>query len=316
MPEEKQDKPTVDRRRMLRRAGAVVAGVAGATVAAAPAHAAEGDAVVQGAANDAGKTVTSLTTAKADGAALTLQNTGLNGAGGGASLALAPSEALALSESTPAGSVMLAANGMTMIAPPDGNGGALHNQYLYDSLNSTFTVPVNVFRAADSRHEKNNRRRLFGASSSSFDSDGRLRAGKTVHLDISDLVSFSLGAFVNVVTFGQLAGGFITVWPYGTPRPGPATVQYYKGVSIRNTGLTPVGYDDVRTDALSIFVTATTHFTLDILGVVISHWASLSGSPLSTASPMTAAKNGGEALAARRQAAFGEKIAAWTGHNG
>ncbi|GIG67068.1 hypothetical protein [Phytomonospora endophytica] len=324
MPDEKKpaDDSTVDRRRMLRRAGAVMAGVAGATVAGAatatPAAAAPGEAVLQGAANDAKTAATSLTTAKADDAALTLANTGTNGASGGPSLALAPSTATVMSENAPAGSMMLGANGMTMIAPPDGAGGALPNHYLYDSFNSTFTVPVNVFRTVDSRVEKGNRRRLFGASSSSFDSAGRLKAGKTVHLDIGDLVSFSLGAFVNVVTFGQLDGGFITVWPYGTPRPVPASVQFYKGVSVRNTTLTPVGYDDVRTDALSIYVTATTHFTIDILGVVINHWASLSGSPMSaTAAPAEAkAATEGESLAARRQAAFGEKIAEWSRQRG
>jgi len=321
--QQREDSPTVDRRRMLRRAGAVVAGVAGASVAAtaaaAPAaHAAEGDPVLQGVANDAGKGATSLTTATPDGAALTLRNTGVVGAGGGPSLALSPSEALVMSDTTPAGSMMLAGNGMTLIAPPDGSGGALRNQYLYDSLNSTFTVPVNVFRTVDTRYEKGNRGQLFGASTSAFDSAGRLLAGKTVHLDLSDLMSYATGVFVNVVTFGQLAGGFITAWPYGTPRPVPATVQFYKGVSVRNTTLSPVGYDEVRTDALSIFVTATTHFTIDVVGVVVSHWASLSGSPMVAAAPTAAASaaDGAESLAARRQAAFGQKIAEWNGQRG
>lgn len=312
-----EDTTTVDRRGMLRRAGAVVAGVAGVTaagaVAAAPAYAAPGDPVVQGAANDAGTAATSLKTNKADGAAFVLQNTGLDAAGdGGPSLALAPSSASWLSESSPAGSMMLANNGMVMIAPPDGNGGAYHNHYLYDSFNSTFTVPVNVFRAVDSRYSKNNRQRLFGTSGA-FDSGGRLLAGKTVHLDISDLVSFSWGAFVNVVTFGQLGGGFITVWPYGSPKPTPATVQFYKGVSVRNTTLSPVGFDDTRTDALSIWTSATTYFTIDILGVVINHWASLSGSAMAAATPsLQTGATAQDDSASRRQAAFAKKIAEWS----
>ncbi|MGW1452950.1 hypothetical protein ACWCO3_32595, partial [Micromonospora sp. NPDC002411] len=55
----------MNRRRLLRRAGTVAAGVAGTTVVgaavAAPAQAAPGDPVVQGASNAAGATTTELT---------------------------------------------------------------------------------------------------------------------------------------------------------------------------------------------------------------------------------------------------------------
>ncbi|MGH3647329.1 MAG: hypothetical protein ACRDTM_09150, partial [Micromonosporaceae bacterium] len=283
-------------------------------VAATPAQAGPGDPVVQGAANDAGTSATSLSTSKADGAALALENPGQDGWGdGGPSLTLAPNSASFISESSPPGSMMLSNSGMVMTAPPDGAGGAIHNHYLYDSFNSTFTVPVNVHRAVDSRYSRNDRKRLF-STSGKFDSDGRLLAGKTVHLDISDLVSFSWGVFVNVVTFSQQGNGFITVWPYTLPKPTPATVQYYKGASVRNSTLSPVGWDDTRTDVLSIWSSATTHFTIDILGVVINHWASLNGSPMATgAPPQKSGVQGQDDALARRQAAFAEKIAKWSG---
>jgi hypothetical protein len=309
----------VDRRGMLRRAGVVVAGAAGATVAGAvaatPAQAAPGEAVVQGAANDAGTAATSLKTNSTSGAAFALENVGQDSLGdGGPSLTLRPSQAAFISENSPAGSMMLASDGMVMTAPPDGAGGAIHNHYLYDSFNSTFTVPVRVHRAVDSRYSNNDRARLFDTAGK-FDSAGRLLGGKTVHLDISDLVSYSWGVFVNVVTFSQLGNGFITVWPYDTPKPTPATVQFYKGVSVRNSTLSPVGWSDTRTDVLSIWVSATTHFTIDILGVVINHWASLDGSAMAAATATAKGVNGQDDGPARRQAAFAEKITEWSKRN-
>jgi hypothetical protein len=315
--ENSEESARVDRRGMLRRAGVVVAGAAGAAVAGAvaatPAQAAAGDPVVQGATNDAGTAETSLKTNSAGGAALALENAGQDAYGdGGPSLRLAPSPATSISDTSPAGSMMLAANGMVMTAPPDGAGGAIHNHYLYDSYNSAFTVPVSAYRAVDSRYAKNDRARLF-ETAGKFDSEGRLLAGKTVHLDLSDLVSFSWGVFGNVVTFSQLAHGFMVVWPYGQPRPAPMTLEYYKGVGVRNTTLVPVGWNSTRTDVLSIWTSATTHFTIDIVGVVINHWASLSGSPMAAATPAvkTGVSSQDDALA-RRQAAFAKKIADWS----
>ncbi|MQA27658.1 MAG: hypothetical protein GEU94_19850 [Micromonosporaceae bacterium] len=312
------DDKNLDRRGVLRHAGAVVAGAAGAAVvggvAATPAAADPGDPVTLGASHDAGTTTTSIKTGRTAGGTVALQNTGLDSQSfGGPQLTLAPSTSEYLSADAPAGSMMLASDGWVMTAPPDGAGGAYHNHFLYDSINSTFTVPVAVHRAVDSRYTKNDRSRLF-STSGKFDSAGRLLAGKTVHLDLSGLVQFSWGVFVNVVTFGQQGNGFITVWPYGLPKPTPATVQYYKGHSVRNTTLSPVGFTETRSDVLSIWSSATTHFTIDVLGVVINHWASLADSPMRYATSASKAGVQSEAWS-RRQAAFAKKITEWSGEH-
>ncbi|MGH3715266.1 MAG: hypothetical protein ACRDT4_17650 [Micromonosporaceae bacterium] len=315
MHEDKIETERVDRRAMLRRAGVVVAGAAGATVAgavaAAPAQANPGEPVLQGVANDAATSATSLTTNDLNGATFTVANSGFDSTAdtGGASLRLMPNAAIVQPETAPGGSLTVTRDGYIMYAPQGLSGTVYPNQYLHSSWNSTFVAPVAPYRAVDTR---SNRSRLFG--SGALDSSGRLIGGKTVHLDLSALMTYAAAVFINVTTVGQVNPGFATVWPYGKPRPTASTINYQRNVAIANATLSGVGRDDVgHTDALSIYSNVTTHFIIDITGAVLFHEGSLYNSPLEPFAnfgqdPGIKSQDAGEANA---QAALQAKIAEW-----
>src|SRR5690606_3317514 len=133
-----------------------------------------------------------------------------------------------------------------------------------DSYNSNFIVPVIPFRAVDTRFA-DQRTALFGTSGA-LDSSGRLIAGKTVHLNLSNMIPFTWAVFFNLSAVTPTNAGVLRVWPDGEPQPNATALNYQKGVSITNGTLSAVGWDDYAgiTDALSIWTNATTHFVIDI----------------------------------------------------
>ncbi|MBM0234626.1 hypothetical protein JNW91_24055 [Micromonospora sp. STR1_7] len=270
---EHEDK-TVNRRRLLRRAGTVAAGVAGSTVVgaaiAAPAQAAPGDPVVQGANNAAGATSTSLTSTAA-GATLQLGNTNTTTAGDGTVLArpalrLTPSGEVLHGDSL-GGSIGMDTYGNIQVVSEFGGGKYL--EYVHTTGNSNQIVSIVPQRLVDTR-SAGSRASILNASSTTLDSSGRLRDGQTIHIDLSEFSYFADALFGNLTVTTAVASGFVQIFPYGSPRPANfSTINYLPNQVISNSFMSGVGYDDEYTDVISVYAARTTHIIIDVVAFVI-----------------------------------------------
>ncbi|WP_433265393.1 hypothetical protein ACQPWR_32750 [Micromonospora vinacea] len=266
---ENQDK-TVDRRRLLRRAGTVAAGVAGSTVVGAavagPAQAAPGDPVLQGRANSAGTATTNLTSTAA-GPTLQLANPAIISEDGldlaRPSLQLTPSGDYLHQDSQP-GSIGMDNYGNLQVVAGQYNGEALVD-YVHTSGNSNRIVPIMPQRVIDTRSAAG-RERIVNRSSTTLDSTGRLREGQTIHLDLTDFVFFGDAVFGNITVTTTAAPGFARVFPYGSGPVSVSTINFQANQSLSNAFMTGIGFD---ADYISVFANKTTHVILDVVAFVI-----------------------------------------------
>ncbi|MCZ7377707.1 hypothetical protein [Micromonospora sp. WMMC250] len=271
---ENEDK-TVNRRRLLRRAGTVAAGVAGTAVvgatAAAPAQAAPGDPLILGTGNLAGPNTTALV-GNGTGATLQLTSTNETTDSDGTVLArpalqLTPSGDL-LHPDSPGGSVGMDTYGNLQVVAAYGGGKYL--EYVHTSGNSNQIVPVSPQRVIDTRSAAS-RARILNKSSTTLDSSGRLRDGQTIHVDLSDFVYFGDALFGNLTVTTAVASGFVQIFPYGTPRPANfSNINYLTNQVVANSFMSGVGYlNDEATDVISIYAARTTHIIIDVVAFVV-----------------------------------------------
>jgi hypothetical protein len=262
----REQQPTVERRAAIRRGAALLAGVTGLGVAAAAAapsaSAAPGDPVVQGASNNAAATTTSLTSSAAGGT-LALSNTGTGAALRVAASTIIPAEGTAGDHRSfnPGGFVFPT---FTHVTGTDLNNPADTGLLFSDSW-AFQPIPVVPQRALDTRSAAGRARVLDPAGK--FDSAGRLLAGSTITLSLTDYV-FGFGAVLgNLTVTGPLAGGFLVLYP-ADPRPPASSINYVTGQTIANfsfTGLDFTGADMV----VRIFALSTTHVIFDITGFAV-----------------------------------------------
>jgi hypothetical protein len=267
MPEEKiaQEETGVDRRDLLRRGGAVLAGMAGLGVAgvagASSATAAPGDPVLQGLPNDASPELTRLTSSSPAGT-IEVANTAT-----GAPLRLAvtpgtPADNSKVGDyytSAPASSVALPTftheTGTGPLAP------ALWG-YLYTDIWATQPIPVLPQRALDTRSASGRARVTDPVGK--FDSAGRLLAGRTITLDLTDFVFAPGAVFGNITVTGPLAAGFVSVYP-SDPRPPTSSINFVTGQTIANFSLTGMSAGL----SIRIFASATTHVIFDVTAFAV-----------------------------------------------
>ncbi|GAB4104834.1 hypothetical protein AB0C42_30775 [Micromonospora taraxaci] len=264
----------MNRRRLLRRAGTVAAGVAGTTVVgaavAAPAQAAPGDPVVQGASNAAGATTTELTST-GTGPTLRLANTSTTTSNGlvlaRPALQLTPSGDLLHSDS-PGGSIGMDTQSNIQVVAEYGGGKYL--EYVHTTGNSNQIVPVSPQRVIDTRSAAS-RARILNKSSTTLDSSGRLRDGQTIHVNLSDFVYFGDALFGNLTVTTAVASGFVQIFPYDTPRPANfSNINYLTNQVVANSFMSGVGYlNDEATDVISIYAARTTHIIIDVVAFVV-----------------------------------------------
>ncbi|MET8202226.1 hypothetical protein [Micromonospora taraxaci] len=271
---ENEDK-TVNRRRLLRRAGTVAAGVAGTAVVGAtvatPAQAAPGDPLILGTGNLAGPNTTALTS-NGNGPTLRLENTSTTTTADGTVLArpalqLTPSGDLLHSDS-PGGSIGMDTGSNIQVVAEYGGGKYL--EYVHTTGNSNQIVPVSPQRVIDTRSAAS-RARILNKSSTTLDSSGRLRDGQTIHVDLSDFVYFGDALFGNLTVTTAVASGFVQIFPFGTPRPANfSNINYLTNQVVANSFMSGVGYlDDEATDVISIYAARTTHIIIDVVAFVV-----------------------------------------------
>jgi hypothetical protein len=267
MSDKKDNSGEVNRRRLLRGAGVAVAGAVGAGVAASvatPADAASGDAVLAGKSVDAGTDTTTITTSNGTNATLVLNNTA------GPTLQFGPTSSLpGGSNGSPAGTVI-----------GDQYGNLFTNQTFTDGLGNNFNFytrvmtdgwatqvqPIDPIRALDTRDPKLS----GGLLSGSRDSTGRLVAGTTAILDISNRVNGATAAQMNVTVVNAAAAGFVTIWSGAGTRPNASTVNYAASAALSNYTQTIVGFvNDTNHDVFGIFTSQNAHVIIDLIGFVV-----------------------------------------------
>lgn len=270
---EEQDARTVDRRRLLRRAGTVAAGIAGTGVAAAaaagPAQAAPGEAVVQGADNNAGATTTILTSAS-DNATLLLANTATVTAPDGRVLA-APALQLepigdGIHDEAAPGSLSMDRAG-TIWATTAQIDDFTVSDYLHSSGNSNTIVPITPQRVIDTRYSAS-RSRILNRSGN-LDSSGRVLGGKTIQITLAHFVFYGDGLFGNLTVTDPAGAGFLTIYPTGNPRPATSTINFGYRQTLSNAYMSGIGWTETIPDVISIYALKTTHVILDVVSFVI-----------------------------------------------
>jgi hypothetical protein len=280
---EQQDEPAeqgVNRRKMLRRASAVIAGgaavsVAGA-VAATPAYAADGSPVIQGADNN-GTNPTGVSVSDKTRPTVALENTGADTVNGliasGPSLQLKPNGNL-ISPNAPVGSVSAATDSNLWLS----GGPTFGPQFVYSSLNSNMLVPIQPQRVIDSR-DPALRRRV--ATPNSFDAQGRLVARKEIVIDLADFADGATAVFGNVTAVNASADGFAQVYPFGTPRPTSFSNLNFtdKLLALSNSFVTGVGFfvdaNNQFHDAITVYVHVSTHLIIDIVAFQAFGWGAV-----------------------------------------
>jgi hypothetical protein len=273
------EKSTVDRRRLLRRAGTVAAGVAGAgvagAVAATPAQAAPGQPVLQAENNvvGSGTASTAIQASSPEIPTLVLYNpneTPVNGGiAGGPALQLVP-HADWLNDDAPAGS--LAADGLGLPWVSVQYPGFTFSHAVHTTFNSNTIVPITPTRVVDTRNATG--RQWITNPGGNLDSAGRLIAGRSVNVDLSFYAFFPVAVLLNATVTGQGAAGFLTVWEYNTTRPTISSLNYSPGQNLSNFVFSTSGWDDVDVSSgVSVFTSQTTHFILDVVAFVVSDGA-------------------------------------------
>jgi hypothetical protein len=271
-----EDQPkTVNRRRLLRRAGTVAAGLGAAgvasAVAAAPASANPGDNVVAGQTVDAGSFSTGITSNSAP--TLVLKSAG------GPQLQLVPDATDLEGSAAPLGSLLSTTKGELQYQSQGSNGGGVPS-LVYTSYTATQTWAVNPFRVLDTRGlggvfpvgntVMNGSGRTLIVDLSVLNSEGKLIGGKSLLLNLTGLVKLGWGLFVNVTTQAPEQNGYLTVFPAGAELHAASSVNFLTGWPASNC--VPVALGDIGTnftDALQIYSPNTTHVIMDVMAFIV-----------------------------------------------
>lgn len=264
--QEQDNGRTVDRRRVLRRAGTLAAGVAGAGVAGAvvatPAQAADGSQLVIGQANT-GTATTKLTAGGAATPAVRLENTA------GSALSVLPTDPTV---SAPPGSIFVDRYGdVSAIGNTDGKGATVspYVTYAYSPTWAMMPWPVRTVRWLDTRYST--KRGNIVAGSASYDSSGRVipKNSTTVPDMVINLSGFFKGGVgavqANLTVVYPTGLGWAALWDAGT-FPSNSSINYVKGVNVANFTQTLIGPDRYIRFKTSLPVAV----ILDIVGFVVA----------------------------------------------
>ncbi|MBB5870340.1 hypothetical protein F4553_003719 [Allocatelliglobosispora scoriae] len=261
--------PELNRRRLLRRAGTVAAGLGAAGVVtavnAAPAAAAGslGPTIITGTASETALVVTSP-----DGPALRI----------------APSPNSSLTSAEDVGSVVVDKYGdVSTVGFADGVSGAKQVNMLYSPTWATMVVPMQSYRYFDSYFTV-----AHGATPANPDFVARLASGNVTSspgnaipvagnnpslvIDLSEIFTLNYGVMAvqaNLTVVGA-AAGYAALWGEGDDWPGNSSINYVKGVGIANFTQTTIDYERL----LRVKVTGTARVIIDIVGFVVSDYYS------------------------------------------
>jgi hypothetical protein len=281
-----------DRRTLLRRGGAVLAGVAGAVALPSAAGAAEGDPLLLGQVNDAGSATTALTGGSAGAAALQVANPTAAGAYVAPAVRVVPGVGTeGLDPARTAAGDLASSGDLLWYGHVSATGGAGVAGAVYTSAFANhlefLTEPRRVLdtRPGESTDEAGNPNdRATRVVAGQRDGSGRVAAGTSLVLDLSGLVRDGAGVFANLTVVSPAASGFLTAYPTpdgsartdGRDRPAASNLNFVRGTpALANFALVRLGSGG----RISIFTTTLAHILLDVTAVSVSQPFSLVQSP-------------------------------------
>ncbi|MER7893717.1 hypothetical protein ABTX15_28270 [Micromonospora sp. NPDC094482] len=279
MLRKQHEEQSIGRRRLLRRAGAVAAGMAGAGVAGAasatPAQAAAGDPVIQGVDN----VVETATTLRNTGvrAALRLANDKTYGPNPDGRVSAEPAlqirpSGTTISDLAEAGSISMAIDGNIWVVTK-GNGSTLNESHIiHTSANSNRIVPLVPQRVLDTRYASS---RGLVREPGYLDSSGRLLAGRSISLRLTDHLYYADAVFGTVTVVQPTLAGFAQVYPFGISRPTDfSSINFAPNQILSNAFVCGVGSDNdsshYATDLINVYSSVTAHVIVDITAAVVS----------------------------------------------
>ncbi|MEV0810321.1 hypothetical protein [Micromonospora sp. NPDC050200] len=267
---EQQDEQIIGRRRLLRRAGTVAAGVAGAGVVSAatagPVQAAPGEPVLQGRTVSAGPATTGVISS-GSGATLELSNTRSPVAG-----LLSPALRLVpggedLATDAPLGSIGIDSGNNIRVTAFQASDGKRYTDFVHTSGNANRIVPIKPQRVIDTRYA-DQRARIINPTGN-LDTSGQLLSGKTIYINLSDFMFVADAIFGNITVVSPPGNAVLTVYSYNTSKPTASTINVPPNMNLANGFCTAVGRDSTVSDAISIHANGTTHLILDLTAVVV-----------------------------------------------
>lgn len=273
-----------DRRALLRRSGAALAGaVALPALLADPAAAAEGDPLLLGRANDAAAT-TSLTGGTATGPALQVANPTPAGPYAAPALRLTPGAGADGLDPASAAAGDLASSGDLLWyghVGASGTGGAVIGAVYTSAFANHLEFLVEPRRVLDTRpgpgidESGNPNDRASRVVVAQREPGGQLRGGTSLVLDLSGLVRDGAAVFANLTVVAPAGSGFLAAYPTpdGTPRtdgqdrPAVSSLNFVGGTpALANFALVRLGSGG----RISLFTTTTAHVLLDVSAVSVS----------------------------------------------
>jgi hypothetical protein len=266
------------RRALLTRGGVVAAGVVGAGAVAAavagPASAAAGDPVLIGEANDGGVggPPTELTAENAGVATFVIVNEGIDttNEGAGPNLKLIPSSATGLgpAATTAGGDVTATGDGSLWFTHmfTEGTTSTIVPAPVHTEATANVYAPLEApVRILDTRTAAG--RASIVSASGNLDSTGRLKAGKTIAINLDSLVYFAEAVFGNLTVTGMAGAGYLTVWSGATARPVVSSIDFGATGSLANFVSSGTSeYSTTILNVVAIYAEATTHVILDVAG--------------------------------------------------
>jgi hypothetical protein len=273
----------------------VGAAAAGAAVAAtsSPASATTGSAVVQGAVNNAGTdqpaTEIDATNNLAATPTLILSNSGSPGSGEATPplrITPAASALMVPATATVGGDIVATGNGYLWFTHAFPNVPPIPAPVHTGATSNSFGPLVAPVRLLDTRSAAG-RVHILDASGN-LDSTGRLKAGHTIHIDLTSLVNFGDAVTANLTVTGGLGGGFLTMWSGEVPLPNASSINYAKGQTIANLSTVGIGQHNpsslTPTDAVAIACTDNnTHVILDVTGFFVREFLQINQANLGSA---------------------------------
>lgn len=273
------DKPSVGRRRLLTGGGVVVAGAIGAGVAAAaaaPAGAAAGGPVLQDTVNGAGTsaTPTELDADNATTPAFILANTGVDTSttpsGAGPALRLTPSAETVPTASAAGGDLTATAGGELWFSHAFGGTPPVVTAPVHTEATANVYAPLGApVRVLDTRSASG--RTSIVNPSGNLDSSGRLKAGKTIFINLDSLVFFGEVVLANVTVTGTAASGFLTIWSGAGTRPTTSTIDWTgANTTLANFLASAIAeFSTTIVNVIGIYADQTTHVILDVAGFMM-----------------------------------------------
>jgi hypothetical protein len=273
--ERNQDQPAIGRRRLLTGGGVVMAGAVGAGVATAVASPASAQAMTpvdMNTANNAGTNLaqpTELDAANNTAPAFILKNTGIDTSttpnGAGPNLRLTPSAETVPTASTAGGDLTTTTGGLLWFTHNfGGSPPAVFAAPVHTDATAISSVPLLAPRRMLDTRTSRGRANVLDPSGK-FDSTGRLLAGKTIHINLTSLVSFGDGVTSNLTVTKPASAGFLVLWSGAVARPTASSINFVAGQTIANLTVSGLAeFSTTATDTIAIFASATTHVILDV----------------------------------------------------